>query len=72
MLTDLEAARLLCLHAGSLLDAKDSRAVGATLIAKYFGSRAAARIASDTVQVHGAAGCVPDAPIERYATVTHA
>lgn len=66
MLTDLEAARLLCLHAGALLESRDPRAVAATLMAKYFSSRAAARIASDAVQVHGAAGCRPDAPIERY------
>ena len=58
MSADVEAARLLCLYAGSLMDAKDSRAVVATLTAKYFSSRAAARIANDTVQVHGAAGCV--------------
>jgi len=66
MLTDLQAARLLCLHAGSLLQTRDPGAVAATLIAKYFSSQAAARIANDTVQVHGATGCRSDSPVERY------
>lgn len=66
MLTDLEAARLLCLHAGSLLQTRDPGAIAATLKAKYFSSQAAARIANDTIQVHGAAGCRSDVPVERY------
>jgi alkylation response protein AidB-like acyl-CoA dehydrogenase len=38
----------------------------ATWIAKYFASCAAARAASDAVQLHGARGCTGDYPVGRY------
>jgi alkylation response protein AidB-like acyl-CoA dehydrogenase len=38
----------------------------ATWIAKYFASRAAARIASDAVQIHGANGCGSEYPVQRF------
>jgi alkylation response protein AidB-like acyl-CoA dehydrogenase len=58
MTTDLRAARLLALHAGQLKDAGDPEAPLETVAAKYFASRAARRAAADTVQIHGAAGCL--------------
>jgi glutaryl-CoA dehydrogenase (non-decarboxylating) len=38
----------------------------ATWIAKYQASRAAARAASDAVQIHGARGCVAGAGVDRF------
>ena len=66
MATNLRAARLLCLHAGHLKDAGDPSAAVETQIAKYFASRAAAKTASDAVQIHGANGCSDDYPVARY------
>ncbi|WP_437670494.1 acyl-CoA dehydrogenase family protein [Sorangium sp. So ce131] len=66
MITNLSAARLLCLEAGRLRDARDPGALAATSIAKYFASTAAARAADDAVQLHGANGCSSDYPLQRY------
>ncbi len=66
MLTDVRAARLLCFQAGYLRDADDTRAVQATLVAKYFASRMANRVASDAVQIHGALGVSGQKPVERH------
>jgi alkylation response protein AidB-like acyl-CoA dehydrogenase len=66
MATDVRAARLLCQQAGLLKDEGDPATVAATWEAKYFASRAAARAASDAVQIHGARGCSTDYPVERY------
>jgi len=66
MATDLSAARLLCLEAGRLRDAKDPAAIAATSMAKYFASTAAARAASNAVQIHGANGCSSEYPVQRY------
>jgi glutaryl-CoA dehydrogenase (non-decarboxylating) len=66
MLTDLYAARLMCLEAGRLRDSKDPGALAATSLAKYFASTAAFRAASDAVQIHGANGCSGDYPLQRY------
>jgi alkylation response protein AidB-like acyl-CoA dehydrogenase len=66
MITDVQAARLLARQAGSLLDAGDPRAVVETMVAKYFASRAAARCASDAVQIHGANGCGDSYPVARH------
>jgi alkylation response protein AidB-like acyl-CoA dehydrogenase len=66
MITGTKAARLLCAHAGELKDAGDPESVNETLVAKYFASRAAMRAASDAVQIHGANGCSPLYPVERY------
>lgn len=65
MVTDLRAARLLCTEAGRLKDAGDSATLMATWVAKYFASTAAARHASEAVQIHGANGCGPDYPVAR-------
>jgi alkylation response protein AidB-like acyl-CoA dehydrogenase len=66
MITNLKAARLLCLQAGYLRDAGDPRAIMETSIAKYFASTAAAKAAGDAVQIHGANGCSGDYPVQRY------
>lgn len=66
MVTDARAARLLCQEAGRLKDAGEPSTIMATWIAKYFASTAAARHATQAVQVHGANGCSPDYPVERF------
>ena len=66
MVTDVRAARLLLSDAGRLKDAGDSATIMATWVAKYFASTAAARHASEAVQIHGANGCGPDYPVARY------
>ncbi len=65
MVTDAQAGRLLYERAGRLRDAGDAATLMATFVAKYFASRAAARHASEAVQVHGAVGCSPDYPVAR-------
>lgn len=65
MVTDVRAARMLCAEAGRLKDAGDSATIMATWVAKYFASTAAARHASEAVQIHGANGCGPDYPVAR-------
>lgn len=56
MITESRAARLLCWQAGEAMQREDENATYQILIAKYFASTAAARIASQAVQLHGAAG----------------
>ena len=65
MVTDVRAARLLLAEAGRLKDSGDAATIMATWVAKYFASTAAARHASEAVQIHGANGCVPDHPAAR-------
>lgn len=66
MVTDVRAGRLLCAEAGRLKDVGDAATIMATWVAKYFASTAAARHASEAVQIHGANGCSPDHPVARY------
>jgi alkylation response protein AidB-like acyl-CoA dehydrogenase len=66
MVTDVRAARLLCAEAGRLKDAGEAATIMATWVAKYFASTAAAKHASEAVQIHGANGCGPDYPVARY------
>jgi len=66
MVTEVKAARLLCLSAGHFRQANDRRELGETLAAKYYASRLAMRAASDGVQIHGANGCSSEYPIQRY------
>ncbi|MEV6606217.1 acyl-CoA dehydrogenase family protein [Kutzneria sp. NPDC051319] len=66
MVTDVRAARLLLAEAGRLKDRGDAATIMATWIAKYFASTAAARHASEAVQVHGANGCSPEFPVGRF------
>lgn len=66
MASDLAAARLLCVEAGVLRDARAPTAIAAATTAKYFASTAAVRAAIDAVQLHGANGCSGDYPLQRY------
>jgi hypothetical protein len=66
MATDLQAARLLCRNAGELRARRSAEAIAATTMAKYFASTMVNRAAYDALQIHGANGCGPDTPIERY------
>jgi glutaryl-CoA dehydrogenase (non-decarboxylating) len=66
MLTEVRAARLLCLRSGYLRDQGDPAALAETMLAKYYASRVAFRAATDAVQIHGANGCTPDYPVARY------
>jgi alkylation response protein AidB-like acyl-CoA dehydrogenase len=65
MVTDVRAGRLLVAEAGRLKDAGESATLMATWVAKYFASTAAAKHASEAVQIHGANGCGPDYPVAR-------
>lgn len=65
MMTDARAARLLCLDAGRLRDARDPGAYAASSMAKYFASVAATRSAANAMQLHGARGCSGDYPFQR-------
>ena len=64
--TDLQAASCLCHNACRAEDDHLPQAFTKTLMAKYFTSRAAARAASDAVQILGAAGCHEGSPVSRY------
>jgi glutaryl-CoA dehydrogenase (non-decarboxylating) len=66
MVTGVKAARLLCLQAGCLKDAGDTRTFIDTFIAKYFASTMAMKVASDAVQIHGALGCSSECAAQRY------
>ncbi len=65
MVTDARAARLLVAEAGRLKDAGEPATILATWVAKYFASTAAARHASEAVQIHGANGCGGQYPVAR-------
>lgn len=66
MVTNVDAARLLCMQAGYLLERGDPSVIVKVAIAKYFSSKAATKAALDAVQIHGAHGCSRDYPVERY------
>ncbi|MEP7011053.1 MAG: acyl-CoA dehydrogenase family protein [Acidobacteriota bacterium] len=66
MIANVRAGRLLCLRAGFLQERSDPAAFAETMLAKYFCSVAAAKAASDAVQIQGANGCAPDSPVARY------
>jgi glutaryl-CoA dehydrogenase (non-decarboxylating) len=66
MITDMNAARLLCYQAGYYKDVKHPDAIVSTLIAKYFASTSATKSANNAVQLHGANGCSSDYPVQRY------
>ena len=66
MVVDISAARNLCYQAGYLKDTKDSDSILATLVAKYFAAKVAFKIASDTVQIHGANGCGNEYAAQRH------
>ncbi len=66
MITGARASRLLCSQAGVRWDNADPQALADTMIAKYFATTTAARIAADAVQIHGAQGCTRGASVERH------
>jgi hypothetical protein len=66
MRVNLEAARLLCYQAGFLKDTNSPDTVMKTWMAKYFAATSATQASSDAVQIHGANGCSPDYPVQRY------
>jgi glutaryl-CoA dehydrogenase (non-decarboxylating) len=66
MVASSKAARLLCEEAGERRAARAEDAVWATQVAKYFAATAAFEAASTAVQLHGAAGCVAGAAVERH------
>jgi alkylation response protein AidB-like acyl-CoA dehydrogenase len=66
MIANIKAARLLCYQAGYYKDAGDPRTLAETLIAKYFASTMATRVASNAVQIHGAHGCSSESSVQRY------
>jgi alkylation response protein AidB-like acyl-CoA dehydrogenase len=66
MITNVRAARLLCLRAGYLRDRNDPGAFMETMVAKYFASTTATRAALDAVQIHGANGLSADYSVGRY------
>lgn len=66
MITNVKAARLLCLQAGYLKDISDPSAFMETSIAKYFASLIAVKAADDAVQIHGANGCGSAYSVQRY------
>ncbi|TXC81938.1 acyl-CoA dehydrogenase family protein [Luteibaculum oceani] len=66
MITEVKAARLLCYNAAHLRATKNPDSFIQTTVAKYYTTQAANRIASEAVQLHGAAGCHDSRPIQRY------
>lgn len=66
MITNLSAARLLCLQAGLTKQQGDPATIMQTWIAKYFASVNAVQAANDAVQIHGANGCSSDYSVQRY------
>ncbi len=66
MMTEIHAARLMCWRAAVLRARKDPAAIKENTMAKYYASVMVNRVAYDAVQIHGADGCGPETPIERY------
>jgi hypothetical protein len=66
MTSDTRAARLLCLHAARLRQARHPDSVAETSLAKHFAARTAMRVAHDAVQIHGALGCSEERSVERH------
>lgn len=64
--TELEAARLLILHAAHLKDQRLPYGTAASM-AKLYASEAAHRATDTAIQLFGGAGYIKDAPVERYA-----
>lgn len=66
MITQVRAARLLCLRACVMKEAGDPALIMETSIAKYFASRVASDVAGHAVQIHGAQGCTDRSAVQRY------
>jgi alkylation response protein AidB-like acyl-CoA dehydrogenase len=65
MATDLDASRLLVYRALWLM-AQGERCEREAAIAKSFATEAAVRVASNSIQVHGAFGISREFPLERH------
>ncbi len=63
--TDVEAARLLVLHAARAKDAGLPHTVPASMC-KLFASEVAMRASNSAIQIHGGYGFTVDYPVERY------
>jgi hypothetical protein len=63
--TNIHAARALCLRVGEMRRKKDPDALTETAMAKYFASKVAVEVTKDAVQVHGGDGCSSAFPVER-------
>lgn len=66
MTTTYRAARALWRAAARSRQEAAPGSIMETTTAKYFASTGAARAANDAVQVHGANGCGPGFPVQRY------
>jgi glutaryl-CoA dehydrogenase (non-decarboxylating) len=66
MITQIQAARLLCLQAGHSKTSGAPETIMETWIAKYFASTTATKVANNAVQIHGANGCSSDYSVQRY------
>ena len=66
MVVNIRAMHLLCLHAGRKRESGDPDAIRESLIAKYFASIHAKKIADDAVQIHGALGCHESHGVQRH------
>lgn len=64
MATQIEAARLMVLHAAQLRDAGQPCLSQASM-AKLFASEMAEKVCSDAIQIHGGYGYLADYPVER-------
>lgn len=63
--TQVHAARALCLRAGDLRMHKSSDAMIETAMSKYFASKVAVDVSNDALQIHGANGFTNKYPVER-------
>lgn len=68
MATEVEAARLLTLHAASERD-RGERVTKEAAMAKTYATDVAMDVATEAVQIHGARGYSKDYPVERYMRV---
>jgi glutaryl-CoA dehydrogenase (non-decarboxylating) len=66
MATGYHAATALWRQAAKSREELQPRSIMQTTTAKYFAATACARAANDAVQIHGANGCGPDYPVQRY------
>jgi len=65
MATDIEASRLLTLHAAWLKDSGSSVNKESSM-AKLFASETAVRVSNEAVQIHGGYGFIKDYPVEKF------
>lgn len=66
MTTDYKAARALWRAAAKEREDLQPGSIIETTTAKYFASTASSRASNQAVQIHGANGCGPDFPVQRY------